>query len=328
MSILRDNTVDLAMRLRNPEVQAYVADQIEEAQLQVPLFNRLDILADVCPGTLPLWVLELTQWQREAALQNFMWAKDAKNVFLYVKRDSVENEAIFQVSGVVASQAVMPFNTFQESVILRFLTYGHCGLLTCACRLNGIDSPTPPAHQYIVLFAPENAYFKRVIQAIRNVHVTAELSQADGVVRPQFDFKVGDDCALLASTPVSTPRKLLSEDDEPLMLTDDQDPKRVATRYAQTRGNVFLMDNQVDVFIAARTEECVLASFFFFSRVLIVTAGPVSIPNTAKPWLVRHCVLGKLCVATSGSGLFLLDNRPSCAPCSTRFSLSTLTSPR
>lgn len=46
MSILRDNTVDLAMRLRNPEVQAYVADQIEEAQLQVPLFNRLDILAD------------------------------------------------------------------------------------------------------------------------------------------------------------------------------------------------------------------------------------------------------------------------------------------
>ena len=43
-----NNIFALYAHLRDPKVQAYVADQIDEAQLMVPAFEKIENLTNVC----------------------------------------------------------------------------------------------------------------------------------------------------------------------------------------------------------------------------------------------------------------------------------------
>lgn len=83
----------------------------------------------------------------------------------------------------------------------------------------------------------------------------ARLSRAENVVKPMLELVIDGEEVILASTPFSTPRNRLLEGDEPLTLTNEQDPNGILTAYAQQRGHVFLSENQVDVFMGVHLEQ-------------------------------------------------------------------------
>lgn len=139
-----------------------------------------------------------------------------------------------------------------QSIILTYLFIRHTHRTV---RLNSGQSLAPLGYQYIALFAPENPYFDKVLEAVRNLHVMARLSRAENVVKPMLELVIDGEEAILASTPFSTPRNRLLEGDEPLTLTNEQDPNGILTAYAQQRGHVFLSENQVDVFMGVHLEQ-------------------------------------------------------------------------
>ena len=74
-------SVDLGAHLRTPSVHAYVADQIEEASLKVPVFNQLHRLAEVRDRRPFACSTMLISLQRDFALEHYMWVEDAHDVF-------------------------------------------------------------------------------------------------------------------------------------------------------------------------------------------------------------------------------------------------------
>lgn len=86
----------------------------------------------------------------------------------------------------------------------------------------------------------------------------AHLRRAEGKFKTMVDHYVDGTPALVASTAISTPRIRLLEGDEPLTLTELQDPRGVITQWVSQRNHVIVEDNQVDVYLTARTEKYVV----------------------------------------------------------------------
>ena len=109
-------SVDLGAHLRTPSVHAYVADQIEEASLKVPVFNQLHRLAEVRDRRPFACSTMLISLQRDFALEHYMWVEDAHDVSIFCTRSGNVGEATLFVTGVVSKHSTMPYNTFQEYV--------------------------------------------------------------------------------------------------------------------------------------------------------------------------------------------------------------------
>ena len=122
-------------------------------------------------------------------------------------------------------------------------------------RLSKSESYVPAAHQFVVLTDPGVEIFAKVNEALHNFHVMARLRRPEGTLKPRTDLILDGDHAICASTAIPTPRKRMFDDDEPLTLTELQDPKGVVTAYTTQRDHVILEDNQVDVYIASHEEK-------------------------------------------------------------------------
>ena len=118
-------------------------------------------------------------------------------------------------------------------------------------RLNKSESYVPAAHQFVVLTDPGLEIFTILNRAASNFHIMARLRCPEGTLKPRNDLFLDGDEAICVSTAISTPRRRLSDDDEPLTLTYEQDPKGIVTNYLVQRDHVILEDNRVDVYIAS-----------------------------------------------------------------------------
>ena len=83
----------------------------------------------------------------------------------------------------------------------------------------------------------------------------ARLHRPKDPLRPLENLIIDGDGALYVGNALSTPRSRLLADDEPLTLSDEQDPNGVVMQWINQRDHVILEDNQVDVFMGMRGEK-------------------------------------------------------------------------
>ena len=105
----------------------------------------------------------------------------------------------------------------------------------------------------------------------------ARLRRAEGTLKPHMDLEIDGESALLAATAISTPRHRILEGDEPLTLTDKQDPRHIVANWVHQRNQVILEDNQVDIFIAAHSTRCASISL----STNLITDGNVARGSTS-----------------------------------------------
>ncbi|VDC02157.1 unnamed protein product [Peniophora sp. CBMAI 1063] len=196
--------------LQEEKTRAYVADQIEESQLMVPPFEKMENLTNT-----------------SYAQAHFQFQQDG-NVNILVNRDGEVMESVFSMTGVLTGKSTMPYLTNRE--LTQIPAYGRFG------------------HQYIALTAPGLSTIATIKHAISVVHVMASLICPEGSLRPLTDLFLDGEDAVLASAPLGTPAHHAHPDDTPLVLTQQQDPNGHVQQYCQQRGLLVLQDNQVDVF--------------------------------------------------------------------------------
>ena len=95
-------------------------------------------------------------------------------------------------------------------------------------------------------------YFEDIKRALNNLHVMARLHRSRDPLRPLENLVIDGEGALYVGNALATPRSRLLADDEPLTLSDEQDPDRVVTQWITQRDHVILEDNQVDVYMGMR----------------------------------------------------------------------------
>ncbi|VDB96860.1 unnamed protein product [Peniophora sp. CBMAI 1063] len=117
------------------------------------------------------------------------------------------------------------------------------------------DDVVPPGNQYVALMGPEVPDFNACLRAIDNIYVMGRLRLAEGELKPQTGVEIDGTTAIVAGTPVGTPRGRMLDGDEPLSLSEDQDPRGIVTKWLAQRGQVVLPENQVDVWLASRKGE-------------------------------------------------------------------------
>ncbi|KZV61103.1 hypothetical protein PENSPDRAFT_671232 [Peniophora sp. CONT] len=204
---------DLFSYIRTPKILAFVADQIEESMIMVPMFERLRFLADP-----------------EVVYQHYRFIPDAHGVSILCRSDGEHMEATFCFTGILTLKSTMPYNRFSD--IGLGTPYGQAG------------------HQFVMLAMPDLDSLEAVKQAISYIHAMGGLAYPEGKLKPLTDLVIDGEEVICASTPLGTPVAHALPSDIPLTLTQVQDPNSIVAQYVQQRNQIILEDNQVDIYLA------------------------------------------------------------------------------
>ncbi|VDC02637.1 unnamed protein product [Peniophora sp. CBMAI 1063] len=175
--------------------QAYVADQIDKAQLLVPAFEKIENLTNT------------------SYVQMYLIFQQDGNVKILISRDGEVMESVFSMTAVLTDKSAMPYSTYKE--LMQTPPWG------------------PFGHQYVVLTAPGLSTIATIKEAISVVHVIAALTCPEGSLRLLTDLFLEGDDAVIASTPLGTQAAHAHLDDTPVVLTQQQDPNSHVQQYCQ-----------------------------------------------------------------------------------------------